>query len=337
MDRQTGLAAAFSVAARAGVLRGVRRAGAAVHGLLVSRGLAVDLRHLRYFLCVAEEMHFGRAAARLGISQPPLSQQIRALEAELGVKLFERTSRRVYLTEAGKLFEPEARLTLQQAERALQTVRLAQQGEMGHLGFGFPASGPFVPGIANALHAFRNAHPGVELTLQEVGAAQLIERIHSRQLDIGLVRGFEPPMLPEGMVAELLLEEHLMLVLRSDHPLAEAAADPEIGDLAGHPMVFYDPVNGAGFNEQFIALCRQAGFIPQVAYRASGLATLLGLVAAGFGITLLARSLARLHVDNLVFRPFATPVMSRLWLVHNADLTPTARRFRDTVLAEARR
>lgn len=294
----------------------------------------MDLRHLRYFLCVAEEMHFGRAASRLGISQPPLSQQIRALEEELGVKLFERTSRRVYLTEAGKLFEPEARLTLQQAERALQTARMAQQGELGRLSFGFPASGPFVPRIANALYEFRRTHPQVDMALQELGANQLIERIHSRQIDLGLVRGFEPPVLPEGMVADGLLEENMMLVIRSDHPLAQQKAAPEIADLAGHPMVFYDPVNGAGFNEQFIALCQQAGFIPQVAYRASGLATLLGLVAAGFGATLLARSLARLHVDNLVFRPFATPVMSRLWLVHNEELSPTARKFKDAILSQ---
>ena len=294
----------------------------------------MDLRHLRYFLYVAEEMHFGRAAMRLGISQPPLSQQIRALEDELGVRLFDRTSRRVCLTEAGQLFEPEARLTLQQAERAMQTARLAQQGEVGHLGLGFPPSGPFVPSIAGALYRFRQSFPKVELMLQELGRDQLIERVRDRQLDLGLVRGFEPPVLPSGLVTECLLEEDMMLAIRSDHPLAEREAGPEIADLATYPLVIYDPANGAGFNEHFFSLCEKAGFVPHVAYRASGLATLLGLVAAGFGATLLARSLARLHVDNLVFRPFASPVRSRLWLVHAEDLSPTGRTFKATVLCE---
>lgn len=296
----------------------------------------MDLRHLRYFLCVAEEMHFGRAAMRLGITQPPLSQQIRALEEELGVKLFERTSRRVYLTEAGKQFEPEARLTLQQAERAMQKARLAQRGELGHLGFGFPASGPFVPRVADALYEFRRAYPEVELTLEEAGGSQLIELIRSGKLDLGLIRGFDRPILPDGMECACLQEEHMLLVLRAEHPLAQAEADPEIADLAGQPLVLYNQASGAGINEQFIALCQQAGFTPHVAYRASGLATLLGFVAAGLGVTLLARSLARLRPDSLVFRPFATPVKSRLWLIHNTDLSPTAQKFKNAVLCEVR-
>ncbi|MCH8686543.1 LysR substrate-binding domain-containing protein [Pedomonas mirosovicensis] len=297
----------------------------------------MDLRHLRYFLCVAEEMHFGRAANRLGISQPPLSQQIRALEEELGVRLFDRTSRRVCLTEAGQLFEPQARLTLQQAERAVQTARLAQRGEIGHLGLGFPSSGPFVPSIASALYRFRQSHPNVELTLQELGRDAQIEQVKDRHLDIGLVRGFERPVLPDGMVSHCLLEEDMVLTIRADHPLAQRKADPCIADLAGHPLVLYGPVNGAGFNEHFIGLCEQAGFAPNVAYQASSLSTLLGLVAAGFGATVLARSLARLHVDNLVFRPFAAPVTSRLWLIHNQELSPTAQKFKATVLDENRK
>ncbi|HEX7857208.1 MAG TPA: LysR substrate-binding domain-containing protein [Sphingobium sp.] len=291
----------------------------------------MDLRHLRYFLCVAEEMHFGRAAQRLGISQPPLSQQIRALEEELGVRLFERTSRRVRLTEAGSLFEPEARKTLVQAERAAQTARLAHRGEIGHLGLGFVASVPFVPLVADALYRFRQSYPDVELVLQELGRDDQIAQVEQGKIDIGFTRGFEPPPLPPGMMLEPLLDEDMLLAMRKDHPLAQRNADPAIADLAGEPLVLYGVTNGAGFNEHFFALCEEAGFRPTIAHEASSFATLLGLVAAGFGATILAQSLARLHVDTLVYRQLASPVTSRLWMVYKQDLSPTARIFKATI------
>jgi DNA-binding transcriptional LysR family regulator len=294
----------------------------------------VDLRHLRYFLCVAEEMHFGRAAQRLGISQPPLSQQIRALEDELGVRLFDRTSRRVNLTEAGRLFEPEARQTLAQAGRAAQAARRAHRGEIGYLRLGFTASAPFVRPVAEALHQFRQSHPDVELVLKELGRDEQIALVERGKLDIGIIRGFEAPALPVGMTFECLLEEDVLLAMRQDHPLATRKADPAITDLSGEPLVLYDLTHGAGFNEHFFSLCEKAGFRPTVVHEASSFATLLGLVAAGFGATVLARSLARLHVDTLVYRQFASPVTSRLWMVHKQDLSPTACIFRRTVSSD---
>jgi len=288
----------------------------------------MDLRHLRYFICVAEEMHFGRAAQRLGISQPPLSQQIRALEDELGVRLFDRTSRRVRLTDAGRLFEPEARRTLQQAERAVQTARLAHRGEIGHLGLGFTASAPFVPSMADALYRFRVTFPEVDLDFRELGRDEQVALIDQGTLDIGITRGFEAPTLPPGLIAERLVEEHMLLAMRQDHPLARSDAAPAIADLAEEPLVLYGAANGAGFNEHLFALCADAGFRPVVTHEATSLATLLGLVAAGFGATVLAQSLARLHVDTLVYRHFATPVKTSLWLVHKRDLSPTARTFK---------
>jgi DNA-binding transcriptional LysR family regulator len=171
----------------------------------------MDLRHLRYFIRVAEEMHFGRAALRLGISQPPLSQQIRALEEELGVRLFDRTSRRVRLTEAGRLFEPEARRTLEQAERATQVARRSLRGEIGQLRLGFTTSGPFVPQVANALYHFRQRYPDVELTLRELARDEQIAGVHNQELDIGIIRDFEPPSLPDTMTAHRLLTEDMVL------------------------------------------------------------------------------------------------------------------------------
>lgn len=288
----------------------------------------MDLRHLRYFLYVAEEMHFGRAAQRLGISQPPLSQQIRALEEELGVQLFERTSRRVSLTPAGSALLPQAREALAQMERAAEAARQAHRGEIGRLGLGFTASAPFVPRVADALYAFRQSHPQVELALQEAGRDEQIAGVEHDQLDIGIIRAFEPPLLPAGMSAECLLEEDMLLAVRQDHPLARRNADPAIADLAGVPLVLYGTANGAGFNEHFFALCEEAGFRPSVALEVTSFATLLGLVAAGFGPTILARSLSRLHVDNLVLRDLADPVTSRLWMIHKHKLSPIARAFK---------
>jgi DNA-binding transcriptional LysR family regulator len=294
----------------------------------------VDLRHLRYFLCVAEEMHFGRAAARLGISQPPLSQQIRALEDELGVRLFERTSRRVRLTRPGQLFLPEAQQTLAQAERAIQTAREAHRGEIGHLSLGYTTSGPFVPIVAGALYRFRKSYPRIELRLHELPNEEQIVRVENRRLDIGLLRKFSKPVLPAGIERRMLLEENMVLVVHQSHRLARRADDPAIADLRDEPLVFYAPSGAAGFHEHIFALCREEGFVPNIVQEASSLATLLGLVAAGFGATIVGQSLGRLHLDNLCYRRLATPVTSRVWLIHNQDLSPTAEAFRATLIAQ---
>jgi len=291
----------------------------------------MDLRHLRYFLCVADEMHFGRAAARLGISQPPLSQQIRALEDELGVRLFDRTSRRVRLTRAGELFAPEARLALQQADYAAHTARRAQRGEIGRLALGFTASAPFVPKISQALYHFRQAHPEVELKLEELGRDEQLDALAQNEIEVAIIRGFGKPLLSSDLTATCLIEESMVLALREDHPLATRDLDPTIADLRDEPLVLYSAAAGAGFNEHFFWLCEQAAVQPRVAHEANGLATLLGLVAAGFGATILAESLVRLHVDNLVYRQFSPPLETRLWLVHHAQLSPTARNFVELV------
>lgn len=288
----------------------------------------MELRHLRYFLRVAEERHFGRAALRLGISQPPLSQQIRALEEELGVVLFERTSRRVQLTEAGRLFLPEAQRTIEQADRAAATARRAQRGEMGELRLGFTASAPFVPAISEALFAFRGAFPDVQLNLSELPRDDQIERLRDRRLDCGIVRGIEPPALPGSLLATPLLEEALMIAMRTDHPLAGKAGAVDMAQLRDEAWVLYEPHLGAGFNEHLLDLCRGAGFLPEVTQEAVSLASLLGLVVAGFGLTVLAQSLTTLHPDRIAYRPIAqVNAVTRLWLVRPRDMTPACGNF----------
>lgn len=293
----------------------------------------MELRHLRYFVCLAEDMHFGRAAQRLGMSQPPLSQQIRALEDELGARLFDRTSRRVTLTEAGRLFLPEARLALSQVDRAAQVARLAQHGQLGRLALGFTASAPFVPQIADALYNFRQAHANVELKVHELGRDDQVARIERGDLDIGIIRGVAAPTLPTGLLSICLLEEDMLLAVRQDHVLAQRDTDPAIADLAGVPFVLYATTSSADFNDHFFDLCGMAGFKPDITLEVGSFATLLGLVAAGFGATILARSLSRLHVDKLVLRPLSPEVRTSLWMIHRCDLPPTAQAFRDAILA----
>jgi DNA-binding transcriptional LysR family regulator len=295
----------------------------------------MDLRHLRYFVAVAEEMHFGRAAARLGVSQPPLSQQIKALEEELGVLLLERTSRRVRLTEAGRMFLEEARQTLVQAERSMRVARRAHRGELGQVRLAFTASAPFVPAFSGGLREFRSAFPLVDLTLEENGRDEQIQRLERQQLEIGISRGFGPPILPDDLVGSRFLEEEMMLAVRADHPFAQRQR-VSIADLAGEPLVMYGAATGSGFNEHFFTLCESHGFRANVAFEAGSFATLLGLVIAGFGATVLSRSLARLHVGQLAYRALAEPVTTSLWMVHRRTPTATAQAFIEILERAAR-
>jgi DNA-binding transcriptional LysR family regulator len=160
-----------------------------------------------------------------------------------------------------------------------------------------------------------------------------IEAIDQDRLDIGIVRAADPPVVPEGMRSRCLYEEEMLLTLRGDHPLALRERPIAIPELADLPFVLYGAIGGAGFNENFFALCEEAGFKPRIAAEASSFATLLGLVAAGFGATVLAQSLARFHFESLVFRSLSPPVTSRLWMIHKDRLPVAAAAFRDSLLA----
>jgi len=287
----------------------------------------MELRHLRYFVGIAEELHFGRAAARLGISQPPLSQQIMALEGELGVQLLERTSRSVALTEAGRLFLREARATLAQADRAITVARRAARGELGELTIGFNASAPFVPVVARAIHDFRIAWPDVHLTLSELAEHELRETLTEHSVEIGFLRSFRQPELAPGLSAHLLLREGLVVAMRPDHPLA-AREKLTVRDLHGQSMIFYQRGLTGGFTEQLQRLMRAAEVEPIVAQEVREVSTLFGLVAAGVGITIVARSLRALQAVNLVYRDFDEPdANSAMWLVHGPALSEAGNHF----------
>lgn len=294
----------------------------------------MELRHLRYFVGVAEELHFGRAAARLGISQPPLSQQIMALESELGVQLFDRTSRNVALTDAGSLFLREARATLAQAERAIVVARRAARGELGELTIGFNASAPFVPAVARAIHDYRIAWPDVHLTLSELPEPEMRAALAEHSIEIGFLRSFRQPEFFAGIEARLLLREGLVVAMRPDHPLA-ARNRIALQDLHRQSMIFYQRGLTGGFTEHLQKLMRGAEVEPIVAQEVREVSTLFGLVAAGVGITIVARSLRALQAVNLVYRDFdVAEANTALWLVHQQRLSEAGRHFLATLDAQ---
>lgn len=286
----------------------------------------MELRHLRYFVAVAEELHFGRAALQLGISQPPLSQQIQALEDELGVRLLERTNRRVALSEAGRLFLVEARAALAQVDKAVAVARRAQRGELGELKVGFTSSAPFTSTIPRAIQAFRQACPEVHLDLHELSSRGVAEAVYERRLAVGMIR---PLALPEGMTALELFAEPLVAVLPAGHRLAAAGAALTLGELAEEPFVFFPRTFGTGLYGQLQQLARAAGFSPRIVQEASEAMTLIGLVATGLGVTVLPASFSRMHIDGVVWRTLADPGASTaVWLVRREDeASPLVGRF----------
>jgi DNA-binding transcriptional LysR family regulator len=261
----------------------------------------MELRHLRYFVAVAEELSFTRAAARLHIGQPPLSQQIQALEAQLGAQLLERSKRWVRLTEAGKLFLADARAILAHAEQAAVTARRAQRGEAGELRVGFTFSTPFTPLFAKVIKQYRQRYPHVALTLHEMATLHQLQAIEARQLDLGFIRTPEVTV-PDSVALHTLRTDPLLLILPSDSPLAHKRK-VKVRDLAGVPFVMYPKEAGTGIYYQIFRLCRAAGFVPHIAMEAGEASTIIGLVAAGIGVSVLPSPFRSIHMEGVVYRP----------------------------------
>ncbi len=260
--------------------------------------MGMELRHLRYFLAVAEELHFGRAAKRLHISQPPLSQQIKALEEELGVPLFARTQRKVELTQAGHLFLEEARLTLQQAERAQRVALEAHQGIRGRLRVGFVTSASYSI-LPVVIRRFRNDHPHITLELIEMIPSRQIAALESRDIDVGILR---PPVKGTCMELQTILEEPLVAALPADHPKAgKKTLDLKL--LSEESFVLFPRHHGPGIYDVIMAACNRAGFTPQVAYAPNEMQTILAYVAGGLGLSLVPQSLAGFHPELIAYLP----------------------------------
>lgn len=258
----------------------------------------MELRHLHYFIAVAEELHFSRAAERLCISQPPLSQQIRDLEEELGVKLFERTKRHVQLTEAGKVFLERSYLLFAHLEQAIAATQQIGRGEVGQVAIGFVDSAMYTS-LPEMLRAFRAQFPAVELRLQELTTAQQIQALYDKQIDVGIVRS---AISEPGLSVECLLHESLVLALPENHPLS-AQTQVSLSSLADQFFILFPAKLGPLFYEQIIHSCEQAGFRPKVAQEAVQMQTIVGLVAAGLGIAIVPASLQNFHRSGVIYRP----------------------------------
>ena len=261
----------------------------------------MELRHLRYFIAVAEEGHVTRAAQRLGMQQPPLSQQIRALERELGVQLFRRKPRGVELTDAGKIFLERAREILDDVDRAFATTRRTARGEQGRVVVGFTSSAPFHPFVPRVIRAFREMSPLVSLILEESGSSELVQGLHNESIDAAFIRSPEADLV--GLLVRPLLEEDMVVALPVGHKLArnENTALP-LDALASETFVLYKRPGGPGLYDTIIAACRNAGFSPRVGQEAPRILSTLNLVAAGIGVSIVPASLRRLQMDGVMYR-----------------------------------
>ena len=293
----------------------------------------MEFRQLRYFIAVAEELHFTRAAARLHIGQPPLSHAIQMLEHDVGAQLLERSKRWVRLTEAGRLFLADARRIVALADQAKASAQRAGRGELGELRIGFTYSTPLTPLFATAINRYRQEYPDVTLTLQEMATLRQLDGLEQRTIDLGFIRPPELPFPPSIRITALR-EDPLVVVLPSGHPLA-AKPIVAIAELAGQSFVMYPQGAGTGIYPQIIRLCREAGFVPRVTQTANASSTIIGLVAAGSGITLLPASFERIRLDGVTCRPLSDAgAITMLYLAQREEQTsPMVAAFVQMVVA----
>jgi DNA-binding transcriptional LysR family regulator len=272
----------------------------------------MELRQLQYFVAVAEERHFGRAAQRLHMSQPPLSIQIKGLEAELGVRLLNRSTRQVTLTDAGRTFLERARAILSAVEEAKGAARSVEQGMQGRLRVGFISSATLSL-LPPSIRLFRERYGGVELELKELTSAQQIDALYEDEIMVGLVR---LPLRAPGIRLEPVLEERLVVALPSDHALEEFDRVP-LEAIADLPLIFFTRQLIPGFHAQIVELFQRVGAFPKVAQHAVHLQTIVGLVASGVGIAILPGSAERISREGVLYRvldvPDATSWMGLAW------------------------
>ena len=287
----------------------------------------MELRHLRYFVAVAEELHFARAARRLRMAQPPLSRQIKQLELELNVRLFERADRKVQLTEAGALFLPQARETLVQAERATLVAKRAARGELGLLNIATPSSMPFTGILPQMLRAYRASFPQVQLLLQEMGIARLIVGLVNGEIDIGFIR-LPVTHFPQGIAAHKILKEKIYVALSEHHALAHRDSI-QLGDLAREPFIMYPADLGGGLYDITMTLCRKAGFAPRIEQEAKTVPMAVSLAAAGLGLALVPGCVRQAHIPGAVYLELKDPDASTEIAIayRRNDRSPTVKSF----------
>jgi DNA-binding transcriptional LysR family regulator len=303
----------------------------------------MELRHLRYFLAVADERQFTRAAAKLHIQQPPLSQQIQALESEVGFALFTRVARGVELTSAGASFADDARAVLQALDQAVAKGKGIADGQIGSVRIALTSSSAFHPLAPAAIRAFREACPDIAIDLNEINAAEIIERMVSGRVDAAILR--KPSDTPEELRFDLLLEESMVLVLPVGHRLLKGRGKTgrlrpvALGALADESFIFVRRPGGRGMYADFIDACEAAGFTPRVATEVPRMLSAINLVAAGTGVTIVPASMQRYQQGSVVYCPMGSDeaIRAPLHLVTRHDAgNPAAVRFAQTMIEFAR-
>ncbi len=262
----------------------------------------MELRHLRYFVAVAEELHFGRAAAKLHISQPPLSQQIRRLEKELRAPLFQRTKRHVELTNAGRVFLEEARALVAQAEQAASSAQRASRGEIGQLTVGCALWADFLNG-ARIIGRFAQRHPDVELELRDLTATEQISALETGGIDVGILR---PPVPNKSLVSECLTSENLVVAFPRGHPFKNRERIPWTA-LGEQPYILFSRRRAPAFEALIERACDQAGVTLKVKYEVEHPQTVLAVVEAGLGVSLVPASSQMSKRPGVAYRPLWPP------------------------------
>lgn len=272
----------------------------------------MELRHIRYFLALAAEGNFTRAAANLGIGQPPLSQQIKDLENEVGAQLFHRVPHGAELTVAGEAFLAEAKTAVDAAEKAKLAAQRANRGEIGRLSLGFTASSAFNSIVTATIREFRDHWPGVLLSLTEMNTNALMERLIRGEIDAAFIR----PGLEDTRDVRLkrFADEPMMIALPARHPLAARDQVP-IAALAGEPFILFPRMVGLSLYDDIVAACREAGFELVVTQEAPQIPSIVNLVAANLGVSIVPASIAQIKLDGVAYRPIAgPPIVARLGL-----------------------
>ncbi|MCL6454229.1 MAG: LysR family transcriptional regulator [Alicyclobacillus sp.] len=288
----------------------------------------MELRQLAYFVAVAEELHFGRAAERVGMTQPPLSQQIRKLEEELGVRLFERSSRRVELSDAGRVYLEGVRRVFEDLRHAEQMARKAQTGDVGRLEVGFVGSATYDV-LPNVIRQFQERHPQVELVLREMATPAQVEALLEGEIDLGFLR---PPAAHPALDVRTVRRDQCVAVVPATHGLARHQA-VRMEDLRDERLVLVSRSIWPGLYDSIADLSRAAGFQPQVRLEVTEVQTAVGLVAAGLGVSILPGSTQHVHTRDVRYLPMVDPApeveMALAWRRDN--LSPALARFREVV------
>jgi DNA-binding transcriptional LysR family regulator len=264
---------------------------------------SMEFRHLRCFLALAEELHFGRAAQRLAISQPPLSVAIQQLEASVGARLFDRDSKGVRLTPAGEAFRGSAQALLERAEDACALAREVQAGEVGRLRLGFVGSTLF-NGLSAWLQAFQSGHPKVEVVVVELNSQDQIEALLGEELDLGLVH---TDRLPPALASQPLYDEPFLACLPADHPLA-AQERIALTSLSDQPFILFSRKGSPDYHARIVEICRRHGFYPRLQHEGRHWLSVVSLVAQGLGMSIVPAAFRQAGIQGAVFRPLAEAV-----------------------------